>query len=77
MLATFISYISSLLLNENVKIYEIIIFPVLSYRRGTWSLTLKGEHKLRVFENKVLRRIFSAKRDEVIGAWRKLHNEVL
>jgi hypothetical protein len=41
----------------------------------TWSLTLKVEHRLRVLENRVLRRIFGPKRDEVIGGWRKLHNE--
>jgi hypothetical protein len=43
----------------------------------TWSLTLREEHKLRVFENRVLRKIFEPKRDEVIGGWRKLHNEGL
>jgi hypothetical protein len=43
----------------------------------TWSLTLKEEHRLRVFENRVLRRIFGPKRDEVTGEWRKLHNEEL
>jgi hypothetical protein len=43
----------------------------------TWSLTLREEHRLRVFENRVLRRIFGHKRDEVMGEWRKLHNEEL
>jgi hypothetical protein len=43
----------------------------------TWSLTLREEHRLRVFENRVLRRIFGPKRDEVTGDWRKLHNEEL
>jgi hypothetical protein len=43
----------------------------------TWSLTLREEHRLRVFENRVLRRIFGPKRDEVTGGWRKLHNEEL
>jgi hypothetical protein len=43
----------------------------------TWSLTLREEHKLRVFENRVLRRIFGPKGDEVAGDWRKLHNEEL
>jgi hypothetical protein len=43
----------------------------------TWSLTLREEHRLRVFENKVLRRIFGPRRDEVTGGWRKLHNEEL
>jgi hypothetical protein len=41
----------------------------------TWFLTLREEHRLRVFENRVLRRIFGPKRDEVTGEWRKLHNE--
>jgi hypothetical protein len=43
----------------------------------TWSLVLREEHRLRLFENRVLRRIFEPKRDEVIGGWRKLHNEEL
>jgi hypothetical protein len=42
-----------------------------------WSLTLREEHRLRVFENRVLRRIFGPKRDEVTGEWRKLHSEEL
>jgi hypothetical protein len=47
------------------------------YGCGTWSLTLKEERKMRVFENRVLRAIFGPKRDEVTGEWRKLHNEKL
>jgi hypothetical protein len=47
------------------------------YGCETWSLTLYGEHRLRVFENKVLRRIFGPKRVEVTGEWRKLHNKEL
>jgi hypothetical protein len=47
------------------------------YGRETWSLTLREDHRLRVFENRVLRRIFQAKRDEVTGGWRKLHNKEL
>jgi hypothetical protein len=47
------------------------------YGYETWSLTLRKEHRLRVFENRVLRRIFGPKRDEVTGEWRKLHNEEL
>jgi hypothetical protein len=43
----------------------------------TWSLTLRQEHRLRMFENMVLRRVFGPKRDEVTGEWRKLHNEEL
>jgi hypothetical protein len=47
------------------------------YDCETWSLTLREEHRLRVFENRVLRRTFGPKRDEVTGEWRKLHNEEL
>jgi hypothetical protein len=50
---------------------------VVLYGCETWSLTLKEEHRLRVFENRVLRRILFPKRDEVTGEWRKLHNEEL
>jgi hypothetical protein len=53
------------------------ILPVVLYGCGTWSLTLREERRLRVFENRVLRRIFGPKRDEVTGEWRKLHNEEL
>ena len=49
--------------------------PVLLYGCKTWSLTLREEHRLRVFENRVFRRIFGHKRDGVTGEWRKLHNE--
>jgi hypothetical protein len=51
--------------------------PVVLYGCESWSLTLREEHRLRVFENRVLRRIFGLKRDEVTGGWRKLHNEEL
>jgi hypothetical protein len=54
-----------------------IILPVILYGCESWSLTLGKEHRLRVFENRVLRRIFGSKRDEVTGEWRKLHNEEL
>jgi hypothetical protein len=50
---------------------------VVLYGCETWSLTLREEQRLRVFENRVLRRIFGPKRDEVTGGWRKLHNEEL
>jgi hypothetical protein len=71
--------LSSSLLSKNLKIriYRTIILPVVLYRCETWSLTLKEERRLRVFENRVLRRIFRPKRDEVKGEWRKLHNEEL
>jgi hypothetical protein len=60
-----------------IKIYKTIILPVVLYRCEAWSLMLREEHRLRVFENRVLRRIFGPKRDEVTGSWRKLHNEEL
>jgi hypothetical protein len=50
---------------------------VVLYGCETWSLTLREEHRLRVFENRVLRRISGPKRDEITGGWRKLHNEEL
>jgi hypothetical protein len=50
---------------------------VVLYGYETWSLTLREKHRLRVFENRVLRRIFGPKRNEVTGGWRKLHNEEL
>jgi len=61
--------------NIKIKIYRTIILPVILYGCETWSLTLREQHRLRVFENRVLRRIFGTKRDEVAGEWRKLHNE--
>jgi len=60
-----------------IKIYRIIILPVVLYECETLSLTLREERKLRVFENMVLRRIFGPGRDEVTGEWRRLHNEEL
>ena len=51
--------------------------PVVLYSCETWSLTLREERRLRVFENKVLRRIFGPRRDEVTEDWRRLHNEEL
>jgi hypothetical protein len=65
--------------NINLKVFfnVSIILSVVLYGCETWSLTLREEHRLRVFENRVLRRIFGPKRDEVTGEWRKLHNEEL
>jgi hypothetical protein len=63
--------------NVKVKIYKTIILPVVLYGCETWPLTLREEHRLRVFESRVLRRIFGPKTDEVMGEWRKLHNEEL
>jgi hypothetical protein len=59
------------------KIYRIIILPVVLYGCENWSPTLREEHRLRVFKNRVLRGIFGPKRDEVTGEWRRLHNEEL
>jgi hypothetical protein len=53
--------------NIKIRIYKIIILPVVLYGCDTWSLTLREEHRLRVFEKRVLRRIFVPKRDEVTG----------
>jgi hypothetical protein len=71
--------LSSRLLTKNVKIriYKTIILPVVLYWCETWSLTLREEQRLGVFENRVLRRIFGPKRDEVMGEWGKLYNEEL
>ena len=63
--------------NLRIKIYRTIILPVVLYGRETWSLTLREERKLKVFENTVLRIIFGPRRDEVMGEWRRLHNEEL
>jgi hypothetical protein len=69
---------ASRLLSRNVKfkIYKTIILPVL-YGCETWSFTLREEHRLRVFENRILRRIFGPKRDEVTGEWRKMNNVLI
>ena len=63
--------------NLKVKIYRNVILPAVLYGCETWSLTLREERKMRVFENMVLRRIFGPRRDEVTGEWRRLHNEEL
>ena len=65
--------LSSKLLSKNlkIKIYRTIILPVVLFGCETWSLTLREERRLRVFENRVLRRVFGPKRDEVTGEWRK------
>jgi hypothetical protein len=63
--------------NVKVKIYKPIILPVVLYGCETWSFTLMEENRLRMSENRVLRRMFGSKRDEVTGEWRKLHNEEL
>jgi hypothetical protein len=57
-----------------IQVRKSIIIPVDLYGCETWSLTLREEHRLRVFEKRVLRGIFGPKRDELFGGWRKLHN---
>ena len=71
--------LSSSLLSKNskFKIYRTIILPDVCYGCETWSLTLKNERRLRVFENRMLRRLFGSKSDEVTEVWRKLHNDEL
>jgi len=62
---------------KDQDIYRTIILPVVLCGCETWSLTLREERRLRVCENRVLRKVFGPKRDEVTGEWRKLHNEEL
>jgi hypothetical protein len=70
--------LSSRLISKNlkIKIYKTVILLVVLYGCETWSLTLREEHRLRVFENRVLRRIFGPKREEDVS-WRKVHNDEL
>jgi hypothetical protein len=70
------SLLSSHLLSINLKvrIYKTIILPAVLYGCKTWSLTLRDEHRLRMFQNRVLRRIYGPKSDEVMGEWRTMHN---
>jgi hypothetical protein len=69
----------SCLLSKNVKIevHRTIVLPFVLYGCETWSLTLREERRLRVFGNRMLRRIFGPKRVEVTGEWRRLRNEEL
>jgi hypothetical protein len=60
--------------NLKIKIYKTIILPLILYECETWSLTLREERRLRMFEDRVLRRIFEPKREEVGQDWRRLHN---
>jgi len=71
--------LSSRLLSKNlkIKIYRTIILPVVLYEYESWSLTLREERKLSVFENMVLRSIFGPRRDEITREWRRLYNEEL
>ena len=71
--------LSSSLLPKDIKIktYRNTILPVVVYGCETGSLTLREERRLRMFENRVLRRVFGPKKDNVTGEWRKLHNDEL
>jgi hypothetical protein len=72
------SFVSHLLSkNVKIKIYKTLIAPFVLYGCETWSLSLREEHRLRVSEKRVMRRIFGPKRNEVTAMWRKLHNEEL
>jgi len=68
---------SGLFQNIKVKIHRTIILPFVLCGRETWSLTLREERRLRMFGNRVLRRIFGPKKDVVTCEWRKLHNKWL
>jgi hypothetical protein len=59
------------------EIYRTIILPVILYGYGTWSVTTRDEHRLMMFDNRVLRRIFGLERDDVTGGWKKFHSEEL
>jgi hypothetical protein len=63
--------------NTKIKIYRTVILPLVLDGCETRSVTLREEHRMRVFVNRVLRKIFGSKRDEVTGQWRRLHNEEL
>jgi hypothetical protein len=63
--------------NTKIRVYRALILPVVLYGCENWSLTLRKEQRLRVFDNRVLRRIFGPTRDEATGEWRRLHNEEL
>jgi len=71
--------LSTILVSNDIKIkmYRTKFLPIVLYGCETWSLTLREERRLRVFQNRVLLRIFGPKSDEVTGEWRKLHNEEL
>jgi hypothetical protein len=63
--------------NTKIRVFRPIILPVILYGCETWSLTLREEQRLRVFEIRVLRRVFGPKRDKVTGEWRRLYNKEL
>jgi hypothetical protein len=63
--------------NLSIKIYRTIVLPIVLYGCETWSLTLREEHRLRIFQNRILRKMFELKRNEITRDWRELHNEDL
>jgi len=63
--------------NIKMKIYSYVIFPAVIYGCETWSLTLREDQRPRMFQNRLLRKMFGPKGEEVTGEWRKLHNEEL
>jgi hypothetical protein len=73
------NFLSSRLRSKNIKvrIYKIVILSAILYGCATFCLTLRDTHRLRLFENRMLRRMCGAKRDEETGGWRKLHNQEL
>ena len=70
-------YYTLLSKNIKIKVHKTLVLPVVLYGCATWSLTLREECRLRVFENRVLRRVYGPKKNEVKGEWRRLHNEEL
>jgi hypothetical protein len=76
---TFVYFLSASLFSKNlkIKIYRVVILPVVLYGCKFWSLTLRDECRLRTFKNRVVGRIFGHKMDEVTGEWRRLHNKEL
>jgi len=62
-------------MNPRIMLYRTIILPVVLYGCETWSLTLREERRLKVFENRVLRRIFGLEVHKITGEWKKIHNE--
>jgi hypothetical protein len=68
---------SSAVKNVKIRIFKSIFYPVIMYECETLSFTLREEHRLKVFKERVLRRIFGPIRDQMVEVWRKLHNEEL
>jgi hypothetical protein len=65
--------LSSFFLSKIIGIYRPVVLPLILCACGTWCVTLREEHRLKVFENRVLKKIFGPELEEVTGDWRKLH----